>query len=72
LTLSAAGGRRGRRIAAAALLVPAAVEYRRLRPDLDPLRWTILRTADDLAYGAGVWAGCLRHRSFAALRPRLS
>jgi mycofactocin system glycosyltransferase len=72
LGLGIAGGRRGRRIAAAGLLIPAAAEYRRLRPDLDPLRWTMLRAADDLAYGAGVWAGCLRERNFAALRPRLS
>jgi mycofactocin system glycosyltransferase len=72
LALTIVGGRRGRRLAAAALVLPAAAEYQRLRPALDPLRWTILRTADDLAYGAGVWAGCLRGRSFAALRPRLS
>jgi len=72
LALTAAGGRRARALAAAALLVPAATEYRRLRPALDPARWAILRTADDLAYGAGVWAGCVRERSFAALRPRVT
>lgn len=32
----------------------------------------LLGLADDMAYGAGVWAGCLRERSFEALRPRLS
>ena len=47
-------------------------EYVRKRPDLDPVRWFALRTGDDLAYGAGVWAGCLRARNFAALRPRLT
>jgi mycofactocin system glycosyltransferase len=72
IALTIAGGRRSRMLAAAALALPAAAEYRRLRPALDPVRWTILRTADDLAYGAGVWAGCVRARSFAALRPRLS
>ncbi len=72
LALAITGGRHGRRLAAAALLAPAAAEYHRLRPALDPVRWTVLRTADDLAYGAGVWAGCLRERSFQALRPRLS
>ena len=59
-----------RRIALAALTLPAAAEYIGKRPDLDPLRWLALRTGDDLAYGAGVWAGCLRERSFSALRPR--
>jgi mycofactocin system glycosyltransferase len=72
LPLLLAAGRRGRRIAAAAALLPAAAEYRRVRPELDPLRWTLLRAADDLAYGSGVWVGCLRERSLAALRPRLS
>jgi mycofactocin system glycosyltransferase len=27
---------------------------------------------DDLSYGAGVWAGCLRRRSFRALLPRMA
>jgi len=30
----------------------------------------LLTTADDLAYGAGVWAGALRERSADALLPR--
>jgi mycofactocin glycosyltransferase len=64
-------GKRGRQIALAALVLPAAAEYVRRRPELGPLRWVALRTVDDLAYGAGVWAGCLRERSLAALRPRL-
>ncbi len=25
---------------------------------LDPVRWTAVRLADDVAYGAGVWRGC--------------
>ncbi len=61
-----------RRIAAAAVLLPAAAEYRRKRPALDPLSWTLLRAGDDLAYGVGVWAGCVRERSAAALRPRVT
>ncbi len=72
LPLLLAAGRRGRRLAAAAMLLPAAAEYRRARPELDPFRWTLLRAADDLAYGSGVWAGCRRERSLAALRPRVS
>jgi mycofactocin system glycosyltransferase len=65
-------GRRGRLLAASALLIPAAAEYRRARPEVDPVRWTLLRAADDLAYGTGVWAGCLRERSLQALRPRMT
>jgi mycofactocin system glycosyltransferase len=60
-----------RRVAVAALTLPALDEYRKRHPDLDPVRWLALRSADDLAYGVGLWAGCLRGRSFAALRPRL-
>jgi mycofactocin system glycosyltransferase len=57
---------------AAAVAVPALLEWRRLRPQLDPVRWTAVRLADDLAYGTGVWSGCLRARSFAALKPDLT
>ncbi len=34
--------------------------------------WLCLRLADDLAYGTGLWAGCLRHRTSGPLLPRLS
>ncbi|MFD4351404.1 mycofactocin biosynthesis glycosyltransferase MftF [Nocardia sp. NPDC058518] len=34
-------------------------------------RWTLLRIADDVAYSAGVWAGCRRHRTLAPLLPRI-
>ncbi|MGI8491740.1 MAG: hypothetical protein ACR2KC_02225, partial [Acidimicrobiales bacterium] len=48
-------------------LVPATP----LKWPLGPGRWVLLATADDLAYGAGVWAGVLAGRSLAALRPQL-
>lgn len=35
-------------------------------------RWLALRLADDMAYGAGVWAGACKQRSAACLLPRLS
>ncbi len=54
------------------VLVPAAVEWWRRRPDLDPIRWTLASIADDVAYGAGVWAGCLRWRSFGPLVPTIA
>lgn len=35
-------------------------------------RWLTLRVLDDLAYGAGVWAGCVRARTSAPLRPEFT
>ena len=64
--------RRARRAVAAALLVPALVEWARLRPRLDPVRWTVLRSLDDASYGLGVWQGCVAERSAAALAPDLT
>ena len=61
-----------RRIAAAALFIPSALEYARRKPEVGPLSWFVLRALDDLAYGTGVCVGCLRERSAAALRPRLT
>lgn len=63
--------RRIRRAAVVAALADAAIEYVRLRPRLDPVRFTIARRLDDVAYGAGVWWSALRGRSTAALRPRV-
>jgi mycofactocin system glycosyltransferase len=51
------------------LLAPIAADRRRCPPDLDPIRGAVAQLADEAAYGAGVWAGCLRHRSLRALRP---
>ena len=33
--------------------------------------YAVLRVADDAAYAAGVWAGCVSRRTFAPLRPAL-
>jgi mycofactocin system glycosyltransferase len=54
-----------------AVAIPALLEWRKTRPPIDPLRWTVLRLVDDVAYGTGVWRGCIRERSAAALRPDL-
>jgi mycofactocin system glycosyltransferase len=51
------------------VLTPPVVEWWRRRPDLDPGRWTLACMADDVAYGAGVWIGCLRERSLRPLLP---
>jgi len=56
----------------AAVTIPAWLDWRRLRPALDPVRWTAIRLVDDIAYGAGVWRGCIQHRSLAALEPDLT
>jgi hypothetical protein len=63
----------GRRLAAASLLAgPAITEWTRRRPDLDPARFSLAVLADEAAYGAGVWRGCLRERIFSPVRPKMS
>ncbi|WP_262058834.1 mycofactocin biosynthesis glycosyltransferase MftF [Streptomyces sp. STR69] len=64
--------RRVRRAAAVAALADIALEYRRDRADLDPVRYGVARRLDDLAYGAGVWLSALKGRSTTALRPRVT
>ncbi|WP_197517516.1 mycofactocin biosynthesis glycosyltransferase MftF [Microbacterium karelineae] len=64
--------RRARRLIVVSAIADAAVEYARLRPRLDPLRFLVARRLDDLAYGAGVWWGALRDRSPRALAPYVS
>ena len=70
--------RRARRVTAACttiVVADALVSAHRVstRPEvgLDPVRFAALTVADDVAYGTGVWAGCVRRRSFGALAPRL-
>jgi len=70
-------GRRGRGtpagvVLAAVLTVPAATEWLAAPTDTGLLTWVGLRLADDLAYQAGVWSGCVSARSAAAVMPRLS
>jgi mycofactocin system glycosyltransferase len=56
----------------AALVVPPLAEWASGRPDgFGPLKWSVLRLADDLAYQTGVWAGVIETRSAAALLPDL-
>lgn len=65
------GPRPLRRAVAAAFVVPPLLGWRAGR-GVDPVSWLVLATADDLAYGAGVWAGCVRERTVAPLLPDLS
>ncbi|MBR7743041.1 mycofactocin biosynthesis glycosyltransferase MftF [Phycicoccus sp. BSK3Z-2] len=65
----APASRRARRALVVAAVVDGVLDHRRVRPDLDVVRWTALRRAEDLAYGVGLWAGCARERSARALLP---
>jgi mycofactocin system glycosyltransferase len=61
--------RRARRAVLLAAVVDGLVDWKRTGPDLDPVRYLLLRRADDAAYGAGLWLGALRHRTTSPLRP---
>jgi mycofactocin glycosyltransferase len=64
------GRRWGRRAAAASLLLgPPVRAWSAGGRDLDPARFTLGRIADDVAYGLGVWSGCLKERTIAPVRP---
>jgi mycofactocin system glycosyltransferase len=73
--LAAPGGagparRWARRAAAASLLLgPPLTAWSARRGSLDPVRYVLGHLADDVAYGTGVWAGALRARSLAPVRP---
>ena len=72
LALMLTGGRahRGRRAALASLLAgPPLVAWATSHPAIDPIRFAAVALTDDIAYGAGVWASCFRHRTIAPLRP---
>ena len=63
---------RARRALALAVVVPALLDWRATRPELDPVTYTALRTLDDAAYGSGVWRGMAAERTLAPIRPDLS
>ena len=64
--------KRARRGVLAAFILPPLLAWRSTRPKgIGPVAWIAVSTLDDVTYGAGVWAGCLRHRCVAALRPDL-
>ncbi|MGI5460306.1 mycofactocin biosynthesis glycosyltransferase MftF [Streptomyces sp. CA-249302] len=72
--LAAAGcvvSRRVRRATVLAAVVDGLLEHRRCAPELDPVRFVLARRVDDLAYGAGLWAGAVRGRSARCLLPEI-
>ncbi|MEP7090489.1 MAG: mycofactocin biosynthesis glycosyltransferase MftF [Nocardioidaceae bacterium] len=62
---------RARRALVVAAVADALLDHHRVHPDLDPVRFLVARRLDDLAYGAGLWAGALRAGSPRALVPAL-
>jgi mycofactocin glycosyltransferase len=54
---------------AALILAPPLLDWADRRPPLDPARYVAARLLDDVAYSAGVWQGCLRHRTIRPLLP---
>jgi mycofactocin glycosyltransferase len=69
----AAAHRWGRRAAATSLLLgPALTAWANGPRTLDPARFTLARVADDVAYGLGVWVGCVAERTTAPVRPTIA
>ena len=56
-------------LAAALALWPACVDYRLKRPAVLFPAFLAFYVAEQLAYGAGVFRGCLRQRTFRCYRP---
>ena len=61
--------RRARLGVAVAIVGPGVRRWWHSSRRVDPVRATAIGLVDDLAYGAGVWEGCLRARSLRALAP---
>ena len=61
--------RRARPALLVAAMLPPLLEWRERRPSLGPIRFSALRLVDDVAYGTGVWIGCLREWSVGPLLP---
>ncbi len=70
--VAAIGSRRACRAVGGGAAGAYLLEWAQRRPALDPVRWIALRLADDVSYGTGVWAGCLRERTWQPLRPHLA
>jgi hypothetical protein len=70
VALAASGlSRRARRWVAAAAVADAGLGWWPQRARVGPLRFAAARRLEDLAYGAGLWAGALRQREPSALLP---
>jgi len=67
------GWPRARRALVAAAVLEGLADWARHRAPggLDPVRYLAAKRLDDAAYGAGLWWGAARARSWAALRPAM-
>lgn len=75
LAVAAWRGRRSVRRTAtvvALAVAPAIADWTEQRPDTSLPRYVAGRIADDAAYGAGVYTGCLKERTVAPLRVAMS
>ena len=77
LAIARPGGRTartrwGRRLAAASLLAGPPLTEWAGRRDGSPVRFTARFLADQAAYGAGVYAGCLRERTISPVLPTVT
>ena len=59
------------RLAAAAMVVPLLTEWRKDKPELDPVRYVCLRLLADAAYGSGVIKASIEKRSLRTLLPEV-
>lgn len=64
--------RRMRRAALVAVIADTFLAYRSYRSEIGPIAFAAARRLDDLGYGAGLWVGARRHRSWKVLLPRRS
>ena len=70
--LAAVMSRRARHLLITAAALEALIDYRRSGARLDPLSYVLIRRLDDIAYGAGLWAGAIRARTSTPLIPRIA
>jgi hypothetical protein len=67
--LAAALSHRARRVVLTAAAADAVVAWWPHRSAVGPLRFAAARRLEDLAYGAGLWAGAMKARDARALLP---
>jgi hypothetical protein len=72
LALGALGSRRLRRSGAVIILLAGLGRWAATGGELDPARFVLLSSADDLCYSVGLWRGALEARRLGALLPRIS
>jgi hypothetical protein len=64
--------RRTRKTSALALLLPALNDWAGQTNAVGLVPYLALHVADDVAYGAGVWAGCAKEHAVEPLVPKVS